>query len=128
MTTYCTHGMASAHHPIDGAACLGPVPTQGDLLAELAIADVEANADTNWLASATDALNVLVRAGRPFTTDDVWEALDARQVPPPREPRAMGAVTRAASRQQRIVNTQQYVKSNRPGCHSRPIPVWRPTA
>lgn len=101
---------------------------QGDLLAELAVADVEANADDTWLREARDALTQLIRAGRPFTTDDVWAVLDARGVPAPREPRAMGAVTRAAAREERMVKTREYVNSTRPGCHARPIPVWRPTA
>lgn len=99
---------------------------QGDLLAELAIADVEVNADDGWLARATSALGTLVHRGRPFTTDDVWELLDTWAVPAPREPRAMGAVTRAAARDKRIVKTTEYVNSTRPGCHARPIPVWRP--
>lgn len=104
----------------------GSAAAQGDLLAELAIADVEANADAGWMSSARDVVNVLICAGRPFTTDDVWDELDRRHVPAPREPRAMGAVTRWAAREQRITKTREYVNSVRPGCHSRPIPVWRP--
>lgn len=99
--------------------------TQGDLLAEMAVEDVATNTDSRWLAEATRILHDLIRAGRPFTTDDIWAELDEREVPAPREPRAMGAVTRPASRDHRIVKTGEWINSNRPGCHSRPVPVWR---
>lgn len=102
--------------------------TQGDLLAELAIADVEASAHDDWLAAARLAVQELVRIGRDFTTDDVWERLTAREVPPPHEPRAMGAVMRWAGRANlATLAPLPHVKSNRPENHARPIPVWRPT-
>lgn len=107
-----------------GTAARSIADEQGDLL--VALAEVEEHADDTWLARARGALNDLVRAGRPFTTDDLWAELDRLGVPAPREPRAMGAVTSGAARDGRIVKTREYVNSVRPGCHARPIPVWRP--
>jgi hypothetical protein len=100
--------------------------TQGDLFADAAIADAERNADSSWLAAARSAVNLLRNTGAMnFTTDEVWEELDRRQVPRPREPRAMGAVMRACVREGLIESSDSYVKSRRPETHSRPIPVWR---
>ena len=98
---------------------------QGDLLAQEAIEQAEAHADKQWLEEARRVVWALIRAGQPFTTDDVWDRLDALDVHT-HEPRALGAVLRAASRAGLVVNSGAYVKSRRPECHSRPVPRWFP--
>lgn len=99
--------------------------TQGDLLADAALQQVEQAADAAWLAAAKNVVWQLIKEGEGFTTDHVWERLDALGVHT-HEPRALGAVMRAAARAGWISNTGSYFKSGRPGCHSRPIPLWLP--
>lgn len=98
---------------------------QGDLLAAQALDKVEANADPAWLGVAKRVVWQLVREGEPFTTDDCWVRLSALGVTT-HEPRALGAVIRAAARAGFIRSTGEYRKTSRPEAHSRPIPVWLP--
>lgn len=98
---------------------------QGDLLAAQAIEQVEEHADSEWMTAAKHVLWKIIQHGEDFTTDLMWERLNAMDVHT-HEPRAMGAVMRAAARAGLIATTGEYVKSSRPDCHSRPIPVWRP--
>ena len=99
--------------------------TQGDLLAEEAIQQAEAHADKAWLDAARRTVARLAELGIPFTTDAVWEQLDALDVHT-HEPRALGAVMRQAARDGLLTNSGRYVKSTRADCHSRPVPVWLP--
>lgn len=99
--------------------------TQGDLLAEAAIQTVEEHADRVWLSAAKQIVWDLIRDGRPFSTDDVWARLDTLDVTT-HEPRALGAVLRAARKAGYIAPSGDYVKTCRPEAHSRPIPVWAP--
>jgi hypothetical protein len=91
-----------------------------------ALEAVEAAADEGWLRAAKQAVWVLCLRGESFTTDDVWEHLDALGVTT-HEPRALGAVMRAAATAGFIRKSNQYVNTRRPAAHSRPIPQWFPT-
>lgn len=93
------------------------------MLLDEALERVEANADKDWMRAARDAVAALALAGGSFTTDDAWKLL--REVPVPREPRAMGAVIRELARMGLILPTGEYRKSERPDCHRRPVAVWR---
>lgn len=83
-------------------------------------------ASLEWQREAIEAIKTIARGSRGalFTTDDIWGVLSARGVNPPKEPRAMGAATRWASKHGLIKSTGRYVKSKRPECHRRPIMVW----
>lgn len=98
--------------------------TQGDLLAEAAIQTAAEHADRVWLSAAKQIVWDLIRDGRPFSTDDCWQKLDALDIQT-HEPRALGAVLRAAAKAGYIEQTGEYIKTSRPQAHSRPIPVWR---
>lgn len=91
--------------------------TQGSPL-QAALAQVEANAPADWKNAASAALARLAATGAPFTTDDVWA-----QVPQPQEPRALGALIRAAARAGAIRRVG-WRESSRPECHSRPVAMW----
>lgn len=99
--------------------------TQGDLLADAAIAQAEEHADRVWLSAAKQIVWDLIKDGRPFTTDDCWARLDTLDVVT-HEPRALGAVLRAAAKAGYIEQTGEYVATARPKAHSRPIPYWKP--
>jgi len=60
-----------------------------------------------------------------FSTDQVFEALAAADVPPPPEPRAMGAVIRRVQREGRIAWGGEWRPSSRTINHGRPLRVWR---
>lgn len=102
--------------------------TQPSLLDALTARDeaidrVEANAHDLWLAAAREALDELCATRESFTSDDLWAALDGRDVST-HEPRAMGAVLRQAARDGLVAGTRQYRPSVRPACHARPVRVW----
>lgn len=99
--------------------------TQGDLLAQDGMDRAEDHADDTWLLAAKRVVWDLIQLGQPFTTDAVWERLDALGVRT-HEPRALGAVMRAAASAGYLTNTGSYFKSQRPDCHSRPVPLWLP--
>lgn len=73
-----------------------PTITQARAERDAALEQVEAAASPEWLEWAARAIGSLVSAGRPFSTDDVWEFLAATGVQPPREPRALGPVVKRA--------------------------------
>lgn len=70
---------------------------------DAALEQVEAAASPGWLNAAGDALDIRATTGLPFTTDDVWGDLEARGVPAPREPRALGPIVKRALRAGTIV-------------------------
>lgn len=79
----------------------------------------------DWLNVAHYALAaVCVQKPNGFTADDVWQALADRGAPAPDEPRALGAVIRTWLRDGMIAHTGRYVRSRRPACHGRPLPVY----
>ncbi len=95
-------------------------------LAEEAIKRVGLNANQLWALQALQVVEMLSLTRSDFTTDDVWEWMN--QLHPTmttHEPRAMGAVMRKASAKRLCVPTERYVKSLRPECHRRPVPIWQ---
>ncbi len=85
---------------------------------EAALERVEAAAPADWKNAATALLARLAATRQPFTTDDVWAAL-----PHPPEPRAIGALIRAAAKAGTIRRVG-WRESSRPECHSRPVAMW----
>ena len=75
----------------------------GRKLRDEALEQVEGNASLDWLASAESAVRRVGASQRVFTADDVWRKLSEMNVPPPREPRALGAVINGLSRRGGIV-------------------------
>lgn len=89
-----------------------------DQALQAALTQVEANAPADWKNAASAVLARLAASGEPFTTDDVWAAL-----PHPPEPRAIGALIRAAAHAGRIRRVG-WRASSRPECHARPVAMW----
>ena len=85
----------------------------------------ERGASTVWLAQTLTSVRVMAEHRLEFTTDAVWAHNELREVPPPREPRAMGAVIRHARSIDWIEPTDRFVPSVRPEHHRGPIRVWR---
>lgn len=85
-----------------------------------AIAQVERNADSEWLKQAR--IHVLMVADRKgvFTADDVWDS----GLPRVREPRALGTVMVALCREDKIHPTGTYVNTRRASRHHAPIREW----
>lgn len=86
-----------------------------------ALAAAYHGAPDDWLRQAQAVVRELAAAGAEFTTDDVWKRL-----PPPPEPRAIGAVVLWAAQGGLIVNTHRTKTSHRSECHGRPVTVWAP--
>ena len=99
--------------------------TTARTLRDAAIAQVEANADTEWIDAAQAALRFVCRRFDTMTVDDVQEELARRGVERPREGRAMGAVMTCAKREGLITPTGSYRASEQPQCHGNPRQVWR---
>ncbi len=78
-----------------------------------------------WVAAADTAVLDLARDARrdgvTFTADDVWALLEERQVPPPREPRALGPVLTRLKRAGKLEG-RGYRPSNRR--HKAPVMAY----
>jgi hypothetical protein len=89
-----------------------------------AIERVERNASPDFLDFArTIALRIAAAQPNGFTTDAIWEVLDASGVKPP-EPRALGAVMKRLADEGLIRKTGEYVDSTRAVCHGRLLAIW----
>lgn len=100
--------------------------SEGERRRDEALERVRQAALEAWLREAENAVRELA-FGRPeFTTDAVWAYLDRHGTPLPHEKRAMGAVMRAAHKQDGLIEpTERFVKSVRPEHHAGPVRVWR---
>lgn len=98
-----------------------PTPAQSRAARDAAMAQVDENADADWLTRAADAVDDLAHRGEPFNVDDVWDLLAAWSVPAPREPRALGPVMYRAARDGVIVS-DGWVTSRRR--HQAPIRMY----
>lgn len=83
-------------------------------------------AEPEWYRAAEYALEVLIRRGNNFTTDELHKELQNYEVST-HEPRALGAIIRQASKNGLIRSTGQFKKSTRPECHRRPVSIWAVT-
>ena len=90
-----------------------------------AIEQVDAHAEQVWKAAALDVVHEIAQHRDYFTTDAVWWVLDQRDVDPPHEERALGAIMRRAQSQGWIEITDRTRKSVRRRCHARDLRVWK---
>jgi len=97
---------------------------QGDLFRDEGIDRVEGNANQLWIEKAQQAVKVISKHIKEFTTDKVWVLMDGVHATT-HDNRAMGAVMRKAQAEGWIEPTDRVIKSTRAVCHSRPIRVWR---
>lgn len=81
-------------------------------------------ADPDWRREAEAAVQILIRKGEPFSTDEVWRLLEGSSAKT-HEPRAMGAVMRKFVKEG-LIDSIGYQKTTRRESHRRPIAVWRP--
>lgn len=94
-------------------------------LRDEALNQVEDNANAEWFATALQVIKNLASKVEKLTSDDVWEELKNYPQVQTHQPSAMGAIFRRASNLELIVATDNFVSSNRPSSHSRPIRVWK---
>ena len=101
-------------------------PLPGMTLRDAAIDRVEEHADQEWRDAATLAVEACALTRRHFTSDHVWQHMvEADVTATTHEPRAMGAIMRAASNAGWCERTDVTKNSTRPQCHRRPLRVWR---
>ena len=101
-----------------------PDPEEGERRKEESIRLVEQSTPYGWKVRANQALLSAARDLPDFTTDDIRNLMDMDDVPP--EPRAMGAIVKAAARKGTIEKIKgQYRESTDPTCHRRPKQVWK---
>lgn len=91
---------------------------------DAAMAQVDANADSAWKEAAWTTILALMDAMEAFTADDVWDALAAARVTPPREPRALGPILRNMI-QVGLIEAHGYAQSRRR--HGSPIRIYSRT-
>ena len=75
-----------------------------------------------WKALAFERIARLADTRKAFSTEDVWEILDA--LPKPSDPRALGPILRQAQDAKVIVKSDFTTPSRRRDCHARPVAVW----
>lgn len=91
-----------------------------------AIAQVQRNANPEWMDAFRLALENVARNQWRFTSDAIWEELERGTCPPQHEPRAAGAVVVKAIKDKVIFPvTNLFWKSERPLCHNRPKQVYQ---
>lgn len=92
---------------------------------EQAIDRVEAAADEQWLRTAHACVVHVARSRRIFSADHVWMELRVRDAGFPEEPRAMGAVFRAAMRERICEPLTQHDTCSRPRRHGGLVRCWK---
>jgi hypothetical protein len=82
----------------------------------------------DWRPWAEIALYNAAVSGETLTSDEVWRMLQGKEIPPPDEPRAMGAVMIAGAKRGWVTKTEQFVVADNPATnrnHGRPSRVYR---
>lgn len=87
-----------------------------------AIRQVADNSTADERTICDAALNAVIARGTEFTSEDVIEAM-GQNYDLVREPRLLGAVIRAAAKQNRIINTGRFITGARRHCS--PVRVWQ---
>lgn len=101
--------------------------TKAKKLRDAALKQVEANANQEWKVAALEIIQELSRQkyGQAVTSDDVWLILSFEHPElKTHQPSAMGAIFRRAASLGYIYPTKEFVQSERPSSHARPIRVW----
>lgn len=73
-----------------------------------------------YIADANRALFALIKAGGPFTSDDIVEMIGKHED----EGRVLGSVLRGAARRCLIQPTGKWIKSTDPSCNVRDKREW----
>ena len=95
----------------------------GEALKEEAIARVGRGIDPEWYWRAIQAALAASQVCHEVTTDDYWERVGWE---PESDHRGMATIVRFARDRGWIqIIRGKMVQSRRPGCHRRPIQVWR---
>lgn len=114
---------------IDTGRCLpcqrDPHPLTAEEQRDVKMGQAEAAASAEWKDAARAAIWWLACNRREFTTDDVWDLLQERGVPEPREPRALGPLVFKALRSGAIRDTGRMGRSQRR--HATKITVYERT-
>jgi hypothetical protein len=96
----------------------------GSRLRDEGIERAQGGAPAVALSEAITAVHHLAARQATLTTDDVWATLTAWGAMTFPEPRAMGAVLKAARRLKYVRPSPRHELSTRPVCHRRPIRMW----
>ena len=95
-----------------------------ELARDTAIQQVSSALDPFWDRASHWAIRATAITLPAFTSDDVWQTLHSMAVTPPEEPRAMGYALQRAKALKVCQPTQQFVRSQRPAAHCRPMMIW----
>jgi hypothetical protein len=98
---------------------------QGRIAKLEAMARVETNAKEEWKDAACRAVAHLCKDRDYITSEDVWRVLKSWQIPPPREPRAMGPVLTKMVARKVIEPTGNYRQSSLPQQNARPLMIYK---
>lgn len=86
-----------------------------------AMGQAQQGTDPDWEADATKAVRTLAVSGRDFSPDDVWILLEEGNVPPPREPRALGPILKRLAKVGEI-RPKGFTESRRR--HGAPVRIY----
>ena len=91
---------------------------------EKSVNQVDSNTDPAWRAEAYLSCDRVMARMELFTTDDIWNDLERRGVPAPREPRCMGPIMRflVANDEVEIAGV---TTSNLTRGHGRPVKMYK---
>lgn len=88
------------------------------------MAAAQAHADAEWKKDAYNAVKWCAAHYKEFSTNEVWDRLQA-STSSTHEHRAMGPVMMRAARRGLVTNTNRVVTSKIPYQHGRKVALWR---
>ena len=80
----------------------------------------------HWDDTVRQVIRVLIASGEPFTTDDIWQILNDRNIPHPPEPRALGGIINGFVNRSEIYH-HGFQRAARSTANCRPLSVWSST-
>lgn len=99
---------------------------RGQEARDAGIAQVEGNTSMWWKDRAAESVRHCAHTLGKFTSDDVWMHMESREINSDGvEPRAMGAVFKAAQREGLIEPTSDFRRTVRVAGHCHPVLVWQ---
>jgi len=90
-----------------------------------ALAQVEANANPEWVTAAKTAVRKIAEEKPFFTSDDVWIELERVDAPATHNPAAMGSIMKWVASSKLGEATGKHKPSIRTSTHKRQLMIWK---
>jgi len=89
-----------------------------------ALNEIDSYLDQKWKAKVLDVIIELSKTMREFTTDEIWDRLDALGIPRPPNNSVMGCCMRNAVGKNYIKKSGRFRASKQKTNHQRDVAIW----